>query len=124
VTTPAGHPVELRRLESAGGGPRVHLISPASDELYFEVGRYPDTTPEEAYARFTADVAGRVPEAVFTELRADWLGGRPGFRFGVQLPDRRRVVWLLPATDALYRIVYNPESAVNEQVLATVSVNS
>lgn len=116
ATTPSGHPVELRRPAPQ----RVHLVSPGSDEVYFELGRYPETTPEMAYARFTADVAAQIPGAAFSALRAGMLAGRPAFTFSVQLPDRRRVVWLLPAEDALYRLVYNPQSALNEQILATV----
>ena len=118
--TPDGHPVEVRRPQTGEQGRRVHLISPNSEELYFEVGRYLELIPQEAYAQFTHDVAERIKDVAFSALEPYTIAGRPGFIFSIHWLHHQRIILLIPAADALYRIIYDPASPLNEEVLETV----
>jgi hypothetical protein len=119
--TPGGNVVD--RIEEAREGvQRVHLISRDSAEVYFEVRRYADLAPLVAYERQKAELEQRFAQESFaiTALQMTELASRPALSYSFTWGQKARVALLVPEAPALYRIIYDPQSDLNAQVLATV----
>jgi hypothetical protein len=121
AVTPEGHAVD-RLEEERYGVRRVHLTSRDSLELYFEVRRYPALAPGTAYEGQRAELAQRFEHEGFTitPLEATQLAGRLALTYSFQWSQRARVALLVAEGPALYRLIYDPLSDLNAQVLATV----
>ena len=65
--TPEGWPVD-RREDEGEHFTRIHLTSPGSGELYVEVMKLPDLTPEEEYARHRPYLEERLGAGAVTAL--------------------------------------------------------
>jgi hypothetical protein len=82
LTTPQGHAVE--QLEEhvedhRGDMERVHLSSPESGELYFEIARFRELTPRDDYLSHGKYLAQRFgPDSVSPLVETTVEGGRPG----------------------------------------------
>jgi hypothetical protein len=109
--TPDGHAIE-RNEQDRGDMQRVHVRSPESGEVYFEAARFVGLSPRDEYARHRPYLEQRFGEGAVTELTE----GRYGFRWD----DGERTVVLLGVGDDTYRFIYDPRSAVNDEILATV----
>ncbi len=113
--TPSGHPV-VRRDSDRGDVQRIHVSSPESGELYFEAGRFVGLTPQEEYERHRLYLEQRFGEGAVTEL----TDGRYAFRWS----EGERAVVLIPDGHDTYRFIYDPRSALNDEVLATVALRA
>jgi hypothetical protein len=100
----------------------VHLLTRSSTEVYFEVRRYPNLTAEAEYAAHTAQLAQRFVEAGFaaTALAPTTLAGWPAQVYAFRWQLHERAVVLLPLDGVLYRIIYDPRSTLNVEILETV----
>lgn len=119
--TPEGYAVEWKEGWLEPAVPRVHLTSPGSQELYFEVTRYPGLTPEEGYEQFKQKLVRQFGGVEIGRLEGAMVAGRPGFTFTFRWTAATRTALFVPSNGILYRIVYNPQSPLNEQVLSTLS---
>lgn len=120
LTTPQGHTVE--KVESQREDAlRVHLASAGSHELYFEAMKLSDLTPQEEYQRHHADLVQRFVGLSITALQETRLGSRAAYSYRFTWSDKERAVILVHQERATYRIIYDPRSALNAQVLATVA---
>ncbi len=118
-TTPQGRPVdvnEIRRDEAI----RFHLTSQESQEIYFEVARYANLLAEESYKLFREGIEKRGVEFSAGELKETELASQPAFECFVKGPGMERVVTFIQKGETLYRVIYNPQSPLNEQILATL----
>lgn len=118
--TPQGRPVEV--LE--GGytyGLRMHFASPER-ELYIEVVRFDPLPHEEEHARHKALLEGRDREHSVSALTPATLAGRPADSYVFTFPEGRRVALLLSTATATYRVIYNPESPLNDDIIATFAL--
>jgi hypothetical protein len=118
--TPEGYVVERKEGGVEPAVTRVHLTSPGSQELYFEVGCYPDLTAEAAYEQFKEVLTRQFGEVEVGSLEGTTVAGRPGFTFTFRWAAGTRAVVFVPYNGILYRIVYNPQSPLNVQVLSTL----
>lgn len=119
ATTPQGWRVEMAEGKQ-GGVLRVHLTSPGSQELYFEVTEYAGLSAVGEYRQHTQALAKQYSELEVTELRATSLAGLPAYAYLLHWPDRERKVILVEKGEVTYRILYDPQSALNEQLLSSV----
>jgi len=55
-----------------------------------------------------------------TELRATTLGSLPAYIYSFQWPEKERAVILIEWESSTYRIIYDPGSPLNEQIIATI----
>jgi len=118
--TPVGVPVRKLDYEPGDeGAVRVHVLSEGR-EVYFEMTRYPATTPEEEYARHRPYLEGRWSELEITDLEEAELAGRPARRYVFRWAEGERTALLVPVDGDLYRWLYNSELPLNSDVLATV----
>jgi hypothetical protein len=123
--TPQGSIVELEE-EETSDFVRVHLISRDSPEVYFEVRRYRDLLPHDDYQRHRAYLEQRFAKESFTisELIDHSLAGTAVKQYAFQWDAKQRVAILIQQGPATYRIIYDPVSPINVQILSTVELIS
>jgi hypothetical protein len=123
--TPQGHAVE-RNEEPFRGYERVHLSSPDSQELYLEVVRFHDLAPPDEYLHHRPYLEKRFGADSITALTETSLQGRPAWTYGFRWDDGERTiersVFLLQVARDTYRIIYDPRSRLNTQVIATLTI--
>jgi hypothetical protein len=123
--TPQGHEVERKEQrvdDHRGDMERVHLSSPSSGELYFELARFAGITPQDEYANHRPYLEQRFGPGAVMELSETTLLNRPAWAYGIKSPETERAVLLLHLDGDSYRIIYDPRSALNDQVIATLAI--
>ena len=122
--TPNGHAVD-RDEKSFRGYERVHLSSRDRRELYLEVVRFHDLTPEVEYLEHKPYLAGRFGEDSISSLTGASLQDWPAYAYSfgwteAERPVERSVLLLVVAGET-YRIISDPRSALNARVIATIT---
>jgi hypothetical protein len=120
--TPQGHAVERVAVERPLGGRGVHVTSPGSAELYVELVRFRDLAPEDEYLNHRPFLEQRFGPGAVTELTQTTLGGIPTWSYGIHWKDGERSVLLLQIEDDTYRVIHDPRSPLNADVVATLRV--
>jgi hypothetical protein len=123
LVTPQARVVDIEE-EETSDFVRVHLISRNSPEVYFEVRRYRDLHPRDDYRRHKAYLEKRFAEDAFTitELTDYSIAGAAGQQYSFQWDSKQRVAILVPHEPVTYRIIYDPVSPINRQILSTVEL--
>ena len=125
AVTPQGHAVE-RNDEPFRDYARVHLSSPARQELYLEVVRFHELPPEDEYLHHRPYLEQRFGADSITALTETSLYGRPAWTYGFRWDEGERPlersVFLLPIGRDTYRIIYDPRSQLNTEVIATLTI--
>lgn len=129
AVTPQGRPVERadERIEAhpvAGDFERVHLSSSGSLELYVEVARFPGRSPQDEYREHQPSLAARFGSEAVAALAETTFRGRPAWRYSFRWEDGEREVLLLAVAGDTYRVIYDPRSELNRQVLETLVVTA
>ena len=119
ATTPRGHAVEKTEGQQ-DDVLRVHLVSRDSRELYFEVIKYPNLLPREEYEQHRAYLEQRFDDMAITELQETSLDLLPAYAYAFKWGHGERAVLLIYKDQATYRIIYDPHSPLNPQVLSTI----
>ena len=127
AVTPQGHEVERleERIEGhpvVGDYERVHLTSRGSEELYVEVARFPERTPRDEYELHRPHLTRRFGGGSVSELTETKLGQLRASAYGFRWDEGERSVLLLHVAGDTYRVIHDPRSALNAQVLATLTV--
>lgn len=99
---------------------RVHVLSPKSREVYFEVSKYDLLNAESEYQRHKAYLLKQFYPLALTELKETLCGSLPGYEYTFEWEQGIRTVILVERDNATYRILYNPRSPINLQILSTV----
>ena len=120
--TPQGHAVERVAVERPLGGRGVHVTSPGSGELYVELIHFPDLAPEDEYLSHRPFLEQRFGPGAVTELTETTLRGLPAWSYGFRWDDGERSVLLLQVDDDTYRVIHDPRSPLNADVVATLRV--
>jgi hypothetical protein len=124
AVTPRGHTVE-RNEEPFREYARVHLSSPDGPELYLEVVRFHDLAPPDEYQHHRPSLEKRFGADSITALTETTLRGRPAWAYAFRGDEAERsverAVLLLEIGGDTYRVIYDPRSALNAQVLATLT---
>jgi hypothetical protein len=124
--TPQGHEVERQEQhvrDHRGDMERVHLSSPTSGELYFELACFRGIAPEDEYANHRPYLEKRFGEDGVSELTETTLLDRPAWAYSIRWDAGERAVLLLPLAGDTYRIIRDPRSELNDDVLATLTVS-
>jgi hypothetical protein len=119
--TPQGHAVK-RDDQPFMGYTRVHLSSPETRELYIEVVRFHDLAPENDYLTHRSYLEQRFGKGSVTGLTRTSLSGRPAWAYGFRWDEGERAVRLLEVSGETYRLLYEPRSELNHQVIATLTI--
>ena len=118
-TSPNGESVE--RVETQREGlVLVHIISPSSREVYFEVSKYEAISAQEEYQRHKEFLPGQFHPLAITDLKEVVCDSLPAFEYTFEWRQGRRTVILVERKNTTYRILFNPRSTVNLQILSTL----
>lgn len=117
--TPMGNIVQKNE-SSLGDAFRVHLLSPGSPEIYFEITNYPRLSARQAYERHCQDLQIRLDGVSITPLTACRWKARPASQYAFQWEQSTRTVLLIERKEGTLRILYDPRSSLNEQILSTL----
>jgi hypothetical protein len=109
-----GHPV-------AGDFERVHLSSP-DGELYVEVARVANRTPQEEYDGHRPYLVQRFGREAVTGLTKTVFGEREAWTYGIRWDGGERSVLLLQVGVDTYRLIHDPRSELRARVVATLTV--
>jgi hypothetical protein len=125
-TTPKGQPVEIL-MDQHEGTHRVHAQSPDSSDLYFEIVSAPRLiNHEEAVAQQKAFLSSQSSDAAITAAKHSLVGNFDATEFGFEgtLGGRWKVRHFIFLDSAVrtYRIIYDPRSQVNEQILDSLVI--
>ena len=108
------------------GSERVHLQSADRRELYFEVARFRGLVPAAEYARHKPYLEQRFGEGAVTALTETSHGDSPAWTYSFHWEEdgrpMERTALLLPLGADTCRIIRDPRSALNDDVLATLKL--
>lgn len=127
AVTPNGHVVE-RTEEQVQGHPiagdfeRVHLTSGESGGVYVELARFPDRTPQDEYDQHRPYLEARFGPSAVTALTETRSRGRPAWTYSIRWADGERAVLLFHAPPDTYRVIFDPRSLLNSEVIDTLAV--
>jgi hypothetical protein len=129
AVTPTGQAVERAEEEvddHRGHMERVHLSSPDRRELYVEVARFHGIEPEDEYQNHTPYLRQRFGDDAVTELTDTHFAGLRASTYSFQWDEdgrpMERAARLLHVAGDTYRVIYDPRSELNEQVLSTIAI--
>jgi hypothetical protein len=125
AVTPQGHGaerVEEQAVDHRGDIERVHISSREGGELYVEVVRFRELAPQDEYLRHRSYLERRVGADAVTELTETTLQGRPAWAYGFRWDEGERSVLSLQVASDTYRVIYDPRSELNAEVLATLTL--
>ena len=117
--TPLGNVVTINE-QSGPSRFRAHFVSSGSDEVYFEVGRYVELPVTQAIDDFLTDVTSRFENLEVGEMERVRFQSFPAHRFSIRWPGKERVILFIEKQDALYRIIHDPASHLNKEMLDSV----
>ena len=123
--TPQGHPVEQFEehvQDHRGDMERVHLSSPKSGELYFEVARFRELAPQDDYLSHKKYLAQRFGPDSVSPLVETAVEGRPAWAYSISGADHERSVLMLHLAGDTYRFIYDPRSELNHRVIDTLTI--
>jgi hypothetical protein len=124
-TTPRGQPVE-RNEQRRDDMERVHLSSPDREELYVEVARFTGITPQDEYANHKPFLEQRFGRDSVTGLAQTSLLDAPAWTYSIRWDEdgrpMERAVLLLQIGADTYRIIRDPRSGLNDEVMATIKI--
>ena len=118
-TTPQGHIVEKTERQEEGAI-RIRFTSKDSYELYFEIAKYDDLSPQIEYQHHKMNLEQRADRFVISELKEIRWMSQPAYEYSIKWRQGTRIVMLIEADKATYRILYDPYSPLNVQVLSTM----
>jgi hypothetical protein len=109
-TTAQGQPVEMDEL-------RIHFRSIDSSDVYFEISRHLYFSAQDVYDREKRFAEDGLEQAVVSELQPSVFAGQPAYTFRFRWADGERVVVLIEKGAVLYRLIYDPQAALNAEIL-------
>jgi hypothetical protein len=111
----ADHPV-------AGDFERVHLTSPGSGEVYVELARFPDRTPQDEHAAHRPPLEQRFGAGAVSELSETFAAGRQAWVYDFRWDSGERSVLLFDVEGDTYRVIQDPRSELNAEILGTLAI--
>jgi hypothetical protein len=124
VVTPQGQTAERvdeRAKDHRGDIERVHVSSPDGHELYVEVARFRDLSPQDEYEGHRPYLQQRFGPDSVTPLTETTFGERPAWAFEIRADEHDRSVLLFQLDEDTFRVIWNPRSDLNSEVVATLS---
>lgn len=122
AATPDGQTVRLDRSEH-GVMRRVHALSDDLAAVYFELRVYDEPRrPADDWDQLSEYLSATYVGLESTPLVPAKLNALPAESARFHWPAKRRVIYYVVVGERLARIIYNPESALNEQILTSVNM--
>ena len=118
--TPLGYPVKVIEKRSEVSY-RVHLISDGSYEIYFEIGKYLTLSTTEAINRFQTGLIESANNVEIDPIETSIFLSRPAYFLKARWTDKERQVVFVEYEETVCRIIYDPASDINKQILRTLA---
>ena len=99
---------------------RVHFTSKNSHELYFELTKYIDLSPPIEYQHHKESLEKRFDPFSISDLKEIRWMAQPAYKYSFKWKQGARIVRLIETENATYRILYDPSSPLNAQILSTL----
>jgi hypothetical protein len=129
AVTPHGQAVDRTEehvVDHRGDMQRIHLSSPDRSELYVEVARFRGIAPEEEYLNHSPYLKERFGADAVTELTGTTVLGREAWTYAFRWDEdgrpMERSALLLHVAGDTYRVIYDPRSKLNDEVIATIVI--
>lgn len=118
--TPQGHSIN-RAERQEDNSVRVHFTSKDSRELYFEITKYFDLPAPDEYQHHKESLERRPEEMLVSDLKEIRWMSQPAYEYSFKWNQGARVAMLIEETEnTTYRILYDPNSPLNVQILSTL----
>ena len=117
--TPQGHIAEKAETQDEERI-RIHFTSKESHELYFEITKYVDLPAQAEYQDHKEYLENMPDEYVVSDLKEIRRMSQPDYEYSIKWREGARIVMLIETDDATYRVLYDPNSPLNVQVLSTI----
>lgn len=118
-TTPQGHIVERAESPEAAAI-RIHFKSKDSRELYFEITKHSNLPAPVEHEQHKESLVKRPGGFVVSDLKEIRWMSQPAYEYSLKWHMGARVVILIEVDKSTYRILYDPYSPLNVQILSTV----
>jgi hypothetical protein len=116
--TPLGYKVNV--IEKTGDiSYRIHLVSEGPSEIYFEVGKYLNLSISEAVNLFKNELIENISNVEISAVTTTIIASKPAYHLTVRWPSKERRVFFIEHEEKIYRIILDPLSDINEQILKT-----
>jgi hypothetical protein len=125
TVTPQGQTVERvekQAQDHRGDIERVHQSSPDPFELYIEVVRFRDPSPQGEYERHKPHLEQRFGAGSVTQLTEKTDGQRKAWAYAFQWDEGERSVLSFQVAEDTYRVIWNPLSDLNSRVVGTFAI--
>lgn len=117
--TPLDHPVNIVE-KSSDTSYRIHLLTETSAEVYFEIGLYRTLPIREAVNLFQKELKGNSSQVEIDQVKATTFAAKPAYRLTARWPEQERIITFIDFEGIVYRIIYDPASALNHEILKTL----
>ena len=122
-STPEGFRIK-KQIRKTGELNRIHLSSPESGELYFELSCYPNgLDPKTGRQQLVDENKQRFQDIKATSLEEASVAAIPAQLFTFTWREASRHVLFFEIDRAAYRIIFDPQSHLNHQILSTVKLS-
>ncbi len=101
-------------------GRRMHLTSPGSHEIYFEVARYPEIEIKAAFDLFRQGLPVEEMALEISGPETATVSGRTAQKYSIIWPEKSRWVYFVKNKGGTYRVILDPESLLNRDLLDTL----
>ena len=99
---------------------RLHFTSKESHELYFEITKYINLPAEVEHQKHKESLENRPGEYVVSDLKEIRWMSQPAYEYSIKWRQGARIVTLIETENTTYRILYDPNSPLNVQILSTL----
>jgi hypothetical protein len=99
---------------------RAHFRTMNSAQVYFEVSRHTGVSAHDLYQREISAIRRANPDVRISDPVSVSFAGRDAQQFSVTFPDKERVFTLIEQKERVYRVIYDPRSPVNHEIIGTV----
>ena len=118
-TTPQGHFVEVTENQEENIV-RAHFRSKDSHEVYFEITKYPNLSAQMEYERHKENLEKKPERVVVTDLKEIRCMVQTAYEYSLRWSRGSRIIRLIEIENVTYRILYDPKSHLNVQMLSTL----
>jgi hypothetical protein len=125
AVTPQGRAaerVEEQAVDHRGDIERVHISSGEGGDLYVELMRFRNLEPQDEYDGHRPYLERRFGADAVSDLTETSLLGRQAWAYDLRWDEGERSVLLLQVASDTYRVIYDPRSELNAEVLATLTL--
>jgi hypothetical protein len=88
--------------------------------VYVELVRFPELAPEDEYRAHVSFLEKRFGPGAVTELARTTVRGLQAWSYGIRWEDAERVVLLLQVDGDTYRVIHDPRSPLNAEIVESL----